>query len=58
LAARHTPTIATYTDAEQEVWRIVCAELHNLHLRLACAAYLEGKDDSSFPRTGSHSWSM
>ena len=43
------PPIATYTDAEQEVWRIVCAELHNLHLRLACAAYLEGKERLRLP---------
>jgi hypothetical protein len=43
------PPIATYTDAEQEVWRIVCAELHNLHQRLACAAYLEGKQRLQLP---------
>ena len=43
------PPIATYTDAEQEVWRIVCAELHNLHQRLACAAYLEGKERLRLP---------
>ena len=43
------PPIATYTDAEQEVWRIVCAELHNLHQRLACAAYLEGKERLQLP---------
>ena len=43
------PPIATYTDAEQEVWRIVSAELHNLHERLACAAYLEGKERLRLP---------
>ena len=36
--------IAAYTDAEHEVWRIVCGELHELHQRLACATYLEGKE--------------
>ncbi|HET9650134.1 MAG TPA: phenylalanine 4-monooxygenase [Microlunatus sp.] len=35
--------IAPYTDAEHEVWRVVCAELHRLHERHACALYLEGK---------------
>jgi len=38
------PPIAPYTDAEHEVWRIVCAELHGLHERLACATYLDGKE--------------
>ena len=37
------PPIAPYTDAEHEVWRTVCRELHTLHERLACAAYLVGK---------------
>ena len=44
-----TPPIAPYTDAEQEVWRIVCTELHSLHERLACAAYLEGKERLQLP---------
>ena len=43
------PPIATYTEDEQEVWRIVCAELHNLHQRLACSAYLEGKQRLQLP---------
>jgi len=43
------PPIATYTEAEHEVWRIVCAELHSLHERLACAAYLEGKERLRLP---------
>jgi phenylalanine-4-hydroxylase len=43
------PPTATYTDAEQEVWRIVSKELHNLHQRLACAAYLEGKERLRLP---------
>ena len=43
-----TPT-APYTDAEQEVWRIVCGELHGLHERLACSLYLEGKRRLGLP---------
>ena len=43
------PPIATYTDAEHEVWRIVSKELHNLHERLACTAYLEGKERLRLP---------
>lgn len=43
------PPIATYTEAEHEVWRIVCAELHRLHERLACDAYLEGKQRLQLP---------
>ena len=41
--------IAAYTDAEHEVWRIVCGELHELHQRLACATYLEGKEILRLP---------
>ncbi len=37
------PPAAPYTEAEHEVWRVVCAELHRLHERHACALYLEGK---------------
>jgi phenylalanine-4-hydroxylase len=43
------PPIAPYTDAEHEVWRIVCGELHSLHERFACAAYLEGKQRLGLP---------
>jgi phenylalanine-4-hydroxylase len=43
------PPTATYTDDEHEVWRIVSAELHNLHERLACATYLEGKQRLQLP---------
>ena len=42
---------ATYTEAEHEVWRIVCGELHGLHERLACAAYLEGKQRLGLPES-------
>ena len=38
-----------YTEDEHEVWRIVCAELHGLHERLACATYLEGKQRLGLP---------
>jgi phenylalanine-4-hydroxylase len=43
------PPIAPYTEAEHEVWRIVCGELHELHQRFACAAYLEGKQRLRLP---------
>jgi phenylalanine-4-hydroxylase len=43
------PPTAAYTDAEHEVWRIVCGELQELHQRLACAAYLEGKEILRLP---------
>ncbi len=43
--------VAPYTDAEHEVWRVVCAELHRLHERLACAAYLEGKERLGLPES-------
>jgi phenylalanine-4-hydroxylase len=49
------PPIADYTEDEHEVWRIVCAELHGLHERLACAVYLEGKQRLGCPRPGSRS---
>ena len=45
------PPTATYTDAEHEVWRIVCGELHGLHERLACAVYLEGKQRLGLPES-------
>ena len=45
------PPIAPYTDAEHEVWRIVCAQLHPLHERLACSTYLEGKQRLGLPET-------
>jgi phenylalanine-4-hydroxylase len=45
------PPVATYTEAEHEVWRIVCGELHGLHERLACATYLEGKQRLGLPES-------
>jgi phenylalanine-4-hydroxylase len=45
------PPTADYTENEHEVWRIVCGELHGLHERLACAAYLEGKQRLGLPET-------
>ncbi|MGZ4271751.1 MAG: phenylalanine 4-monooxygenase [Solirubrobacteraceae bacterium] len=38
-----------YTDAEHEIWRIVCRELHEKHERYACAEYLEGKARLALP---------
>ena len=43
------PPIATYTEDEQEVWRIACAELHRLHQRRACAVYLQGRERLGLP---------
>ncbi|MFL6026207.1 MAG: phenylalanine 4-monooxygenase [Friedmanniella sp.] len=45
------PPIAPYTEAEHEVWRIVCGELHGLHERLACSLYLEGKRRLGLPES-------
>ena len=45
------PPIAPYTDTEHEVWRLVCAELHGLHERHACATYLEGKQRLGLPES-------
>jgi phenylalanine-4-hydroxylase len=43
------PPTAPYTDVEHAVWRVVCAELHGLHERHACAIYLEGKQRLGLP---------
>jgi len=43
------PPVATYTEDEHEVWRIVNKELHGLHQRLACGAYLDGKERLQLP---------
>ncbi len=40
---------APYTEAEHEVWRTVCTELHRLHERHACSLYLEGKQRLALP---------
>ena len=45
------PPVAPYTEAEHDVWRIVCHELHGLHERLACAVYLEGKQRLGLPES-------
>ena len=45
------PPTATYAEAEHDVWRIVCGELHALHERLACATYLEGKQRLGLPES-------
>ncbi len=41
--------VAPYTDAEHEVWRVVCRELHRLHERHASALYLDGKQRLRLP---------
>ena len=38
-----------YTEAEHDVWRVVCGELHALHEHLACAEYLAGKARLELP---------
>ena len=38
-----------YTEAEHEIWRVVCRELHDKHSKYACAAYLEGKGALALP---------
>jgi phenylalanine-4-hydroxylase len=40
---------APYTEAEHEVWRVVCGELHTLHERHACRQYLDGKQRLGLP---------
>jgi phenylalanine-4-hydroxylase len=45
------PPVAPYTEAEHDVWRIVCGELHGLHERLACSLYLEGKQRLGLPES-------
>ena len=32
-----------YLEAEHEIWRVVCRELHDKHEKYACREYLEGK---------------
>lgn len=43
------PPVAIYTEDEQEVWRIACVELHRLHQRRACTAYLQGRERLGLP---------
>lgn len=38
-----------YSEAEHEIWRVVCRELHDKHEKYACAAYLEGKSALALP---------
>jgi len=42
------PQIA-YTDAEHEIWRTVCRELHVKHERYACREFLEAKAALGLP---------
>ena len=52
-AARWQPgdpaPVIDYTDAEHEVWRVVCEDLHDKHLALACREYLDGKETFGLP---------
>src|SRR5690606_13350503 len=41
--------VIDYTDEEHEVWRVVCADLHDKHRRYACREYLDGKERFSLP---------
>jgi phenylalanine-4-hydroxylase len=43
------PPVAPYTEAEHEVWQVVCGELRGLHERLASTVYLEGKERLQLP---------
>jgi phenylalanine-4-hydroxylase len=41
--------VIDYTDAEHEVWRVVCADLHEKHRTYACREYLDGKERFGLP---------
>lgn len=41
--------VIDYTDEEHEVWRVVCADLHDKHRRYACREYLDGKERFGLP---------
>ena len=38
-----------YLEAEHEIWRVVCRELHDKHEKYACREYLEGKAALALP---------
>src|SRR5215217_3012604 len=38
-----------YAEAEHEIWRVVCQELHDKHEKYACREYLEGKAALALP---------
>src|SRR5918994_7420042 len=38
-----------YAEAEHEIWRVVCRELHDKHEKYACREYLEGKAALALP---------
>jgi phenylalanine-4-hydroxylase len=42
------PQIA-YTDVENDIWRVVCRELHVKHEKYACREYLEAKEALGLP---------
>ena len=49
IGSRHSPTDCDVHRRRAGGWRIVCAELHNLHQGLACAAYRQGKERLRLP---------
>jgi len=53
LASRWQPgepaPTADYTDAEHEVWRVVCDALEARHEKYACRVFLEGKQRLGLP---------
>ncbi len=46
------PPCPEYTGEEHDVWRTVSASLQELHERVACRAFLEGKDRLRLPVAG------
>ena len=48
LPGQPAPTIA-YTDVENEIWRVVSAELRAKHAKYACADFLEAKAALALP---------
>ncbi|MBW3536574.1 MAG: phenylalanine 4-monooxygenase [Actinobacteria bacterium] len=40
----------TYTDEEQEVWRVVSSELREKHRKYACAEYLDSSERLDLPK--------
>lgn len=43
------PPVIDYTDEEHEVWRVVCADLHEKHRVYACREFLDGKEAFGLP---------
>lgn len=41
--------VVSYTDAEHDVWRVVCEDLRDKHRRLACREFLDGVEALGLP---------